>query len=154
VETIVERPAALDVHKAQVTACACPAGVAGASSTSRSFRPPCAARWGCANSGEFDVAVEVGGARAASPPGVRSSVLYDRLGPIMAIKPIPEGYDIVSAHVAVDDAARAIAWYATAFGTIAGPSSTCGRTRGTSRTSRRRRSSERGRAAVAAVSSN
>jgi hypothetical protein len=28
----------------------------------------------------------------------------------MAIKPIPEGYHIVSAHLAVDDAARAIAW--------------------------------------------
>jgi hypothetical protein len=38
VETIVERPAALDVHKAQVTACArVPGGAVGVSSTSRSF---------------------------------------------------------------------------------------------------------------------
>jgi PhnB protein len=34
----------------------------------------------------------------------------------MATKPIPEGYHTVSPYLAVDDAARAIEYYATAFG--------------------------------------
>jgi PhnB protein len=34
----------------------------------------------------------------------------------MATKPIPEGYHTVSPYLAVDDAARAIDYYATAFG--------------------------------------
>jgi hypothetical protein len=43
-ETVVERPAALDVHKEQVTACVrVPAAGGGASSTSLSFRRPWAA---------------------------------------------------------------------------------------------------------------
>jgi PhnB protein len=34
----------------------------------------------------------------------------------MATKPVPEGYHTVSPYLAVDDAARAIAFYAEAFG--------------------------------------
>jgi PhnB protein len=34
----------------------------------------------------------------------------------MAAKPIPEGYHSVSVYLAVDDAARAIEYYSTAFG--------------------------------------
>jgi PhnB protein len=34
----------------------------------------------------------------------------------MATKPIPEGYHTVSSYLAVDDAARAIEYYANAFG--------------------------------------
>ena len=34
----------------------------------------------------------------------------------MPTKPIPEGYHTLSAYLAVDDAAKAIDWYKTAFG--------------------------------------
>src|SRR3954447_26437720 len=49
IETIVARPAALDVHRAQVTACArVPDGRVGASSMWRSSRARFAACWRCA----------------------------------------------------------------------------------------------------------